>query len=184
MSNIFPNSHLIQKCIHNQQLFQNSCWNCIHIWIKWESGKIFDTKMIEWSHFSMMQGRVKIDPLFLIWALTYRTSRLEKMDWIWSVQCSRFKMSCWSSYMYTPLFLYEFAQWQGSYRSEMNTTRIKLPINVYFKCLRIKTGFTLNVEINFSEARKFFQLSLFRIFLSFCSLVVAEKWLWWYIKSN
>ena len=48
----------------------------------------------------------------------------------------------------------------------MNTTRIKLPINVYFKCLRIKTGFTLNVEINFSEARKFFQLSLFRIF--FC----------------
>ena len=25
MSNIFPNSHLIQKCIHNQQLFQNSC---------------------------------------------------------------------------------------------------------------------------------------------------------------
>ena len=131
--------------------------------------------MIEWSHFSMMQGRVKIDPSFLIWALTYRTSRLEKMDWIWSVQCSRFKMSCWSSYMYTPLFLYEFAQWQGSYRSEMNTTRIKLPINVYFKCLRIKTGFTLNVEINFSEARKFFQLSLFRIFFVILQLGCCWK---------
>ena len=25
VSNIFPNSHLIQKCIHNQQMFQNSC---------------------------------------------------------------------------------------------------------------------------------------------------------------
>ena len=51
VSNIFPNSHLIQKCIHNQQLFWNSCWLCIHIWIKWELGKIFDTNMIGWSHF-------------------------------------------------------------------------------------------------------------------------------------
>ena len=33
--------------------FSNSCcWLCIHIWIKWELGKIFDTKMIGWSHFS------------------------------------------------------------------------------------------------------------------------------------
>ena len=27
--NIFPNLHLIQKYIHNQQLFWNSCWLCI-----------------------------------------------------------------------------------------------------------------------------------------------------------
>ena len=52
VSNIFPNSHLIQKCIHNQQLFQNSCWICIHFWIKWELRKIFDTKMIDWSPFN------------------------------------------------------------------------------------------------------------------------------------
>ena len=57
----------------------------------------------------------------------------------------------------------------------MNTTRIKLPINVYFKCLRIKTGFTLNVEINFSEARKFFQLSLFRIFFVILQLGCCWK---------
>ena len=30
----------------------NSCWFCIHFWIKWEMGKIFDTKIIGWSHFS------------------------------------------------------------------------------------------------------------------------------------
>ena len=50
--NIFPNLHLIQKYIHNQQLFWNSCWLCINFWIKWEFGKIFDTKMIGWTLFS------------------------------------------------------------------------------------------------------------------------------------
>ena len=50
--NMFPNSHLIQKCIHNQQLFQNRWWNCIHFWFKWELGKMFDTKIIEWTHFN------------------------------------------------------------------------------------------------------------------------------------
>ena len=49
--NIFPNLHLIQKCIHNHQLFWNICWLCIHFWIKWELGKFFDTKMIGWSLF-------------------------------------------------------------------------------------------------------------------------------------
>ena len=39
VSNIFRNSHLILKCIHNQQLFWNSCWFFIHFWIKWELGK-------------------------------------------------------------------------------------------------------------------------------------------------
>ena len=48
--NIFPNSHLIQKCIWNPQLFWNSYWLCIHFWIKWELGNIFDTKMIKWTH--------------------------------------------------------------------------------------------------------------------------------------
>ena len=48
----FPNLHLIQKCIHNQQLFWNSCWLCIHFWIIWALGKIFDTKMIERTYFS------------------------------------------------------------------------------------------------------------------------------------
>ena len=48
MSNIFPNSHLIQKCVQNQQLFQNNCWLCIHFWIKWELGKTFDSKMKGW----------------------------------------------------------------------------------------------------------------------------------------
>ena len=52
VSNIFPNSHLIQKCIQNQQLFQKNYWFCIHFWIKWELGKIFNTKMIEWTPFS------------------------------------------------------------------------------------------------------------------------------------
>ena len=54
-SNIFPNSHLIQKCIQNQQ-------NCIHFRIKWELGKIFDTKMIRWTHFSFLtiQGQLQI----------------------------------------------------------------------------------------------------------------------------
>ena len=41
--NIFPNSHLIQKCKHNQQL---------HFWVKWRLGKIFNTKMIGWPPFS------------------------------------------------------------------------------------------------------------------------------------
>ena len=62
--NIFPNSHLIQKCIHNQQLFWNSCWFCIYFWIKWELGKILDTKMIEWTQFSspfyQVAGRKKL----------------------------------------------------------------------------------------------------------------------------
>ena len=31
----------------------NSCWNCIHFGIKWELGKIIDTKMIGWTLFSM-----------------------------------------------------------------------------------------------------------------------------------
>ena len=52
VSNIFPNSHLIQKFIQNQQLFQNSCWFCIEFWYKWELGKIFNRKMIECSTFS------------------------------------------------------------------------------------------------------------------------------------
>ena len=55
MLNIFPNSQLIQKCIHNQQLFQNTCWNCLHFWIKWELGKIFDTKMIGWTPFTCLR---------------------------------------------------------------------------------------------------------------------------------
>ena len=29
----------------------NSCWFCIHFWIKWELWKTFDTKMIGWTHF-------------------------------------------------------------------------------------------------------------------------------------
>ena len=37
-----------------QQLFQNSCWNCIHFRIKWELGKIFDPKMIGWTPFSLL----------------------------------------------------------------------------------------------------------------------------------
>ena len=37
--------------IPNQQLFQNTCWNCIHFWIRWELGKIFDTKIVEWTPF-------------------------------------------------------------------------------------------------------------------------------------
>jgi len=52
VSNIFPNSHLIQKCIHNRQLFQNSCWNCKHFLIKWELGKILDTRKIGWTPFN------------------------------------------------------------------------------------------------------------------------------------
>ena len=50
-SNIFSNPHLIQKCIQFQLLFWNSCWFCIHFWIKWELGKIFNTKMIGWTPF-------------------------------------------------------------------------------------------------------------------------------------
>ena len=45
-------SYLIQKCIHNQQLFQNSCWNCINFWINWELEKLCNTKMIGWTPFS------------------------------------------------------------------------------------------------------------------------------------
>ena len=29
----------------------NSCWFCIHFWIKWELWKTFDAKMIGWTHF-------------------------------------------------------------------------------------------------------------------------------------
>ena len=49
--NIFPHSHLIHICIHNQQLFQNSYWNSIHFWIKWELGKIFEPRVIGWFPF-------------------------------------------------------------------------------------------------------------------------------------
>ena len=45
VSNFFPNSHLI-VCIQLQQLFWNSCWLCIHFWIKWELGKIFNFFLI------------------------------------------------------------------------------------------------------------------------------------------
>ena len=53
LSNVFHNSHLIQKRIQNQQQWfrsvykiSNSCWFCIHFWNKWELWKTFDTKMI------------------------------------------------------------------------------------------------------------------------------------------
>ena len=46
-SNVFHNSHLIQKCLK----ISNSCWFCIYFWIKWELWKTFDSKMIGWSHF-------------------------------------------------------------------------------------------------------------------------------------
>ena len=50
-SNVFHNSHLIQKCIQNS----SCCWFCIHYWIKWELWKTFDTKMIGWIHFSFFE---------------------------------------------------------------------------------------------------------------------------------
>ena len=42
--------HLFVEYKQNQLLFQNSCWLCIHFWIKWELGKIFYIKMIRWTH--------------------------------------------------------------------------------------------------------------------------------------
>ena len=47
-SNVFHNSHLIQKCKQNQQLLLI----CIHFWTKWELWKTFNSKMIEWTHFT------------------------------------------------------------------------------------------------------------------------------------
>ena len=47
-SNIFPNSHLIQKCIQFQQLFWNSCISESNE--NWE--KIFSTKMRRWTPFN------------------------------------------------------------------------------------------------------------------------------------
>ena len=40
----------------------NSCWFCIHFWIKWELWKTFDGKMIGWPHFRLNE-RLKI----IIW---------------------------------------------------------------------------------------------------------------------
>ena len=50
-SNVFPNSHLIQKCIQNQQqlLIVYTFLNQMRV------GKIFNTKMIGWTHFIIMQ---------------------------------------------------------------------------------------------------------------------------------
>ena len=45
--NIFPN-------------LENSCWLCIHFWIKWDLGKMFDTKLIGWTPF-----RLKIHEVFM-----------------------------------------------------------------------------------------------------------------------
>ena len=50
-SNVFPNSHLIQKCIQNQQ----QLLILYTFLIQMRVGKIFDTKMIGWTHFIIMQ---------------------------------------------------------------------------------------------------------------------------------
>ena len=81
VSNIFPNSHLIQKCIHNQQLFQNSCWLCIYFWIKWRLGKIFNTKMIGWTPFSSF---------FLFKQVPFSLLKSKVLDWSeWNIKKPR-----------------------------------------------------------------------------------------------
>ena len=78
VSNIFPNSHLIQICM---QLFWNSCWLCIHFWIKWELGKILETKMIGWSPFTQ-EMRAKLFVVISVWKEKRPGCSLLFLNWI------------------------------------------------------------------------------------------------------
>ena len=98
VSNIFPNSHLIQKCIQNQQLFQNyCCWLCIHFWIKWELGKIFNTKMIGWNPFIVRNQKEKTPNLSSI--VKWSTPRT-----YWPMGTTTWGGITWTGAFWSPLF--------------------------------------------------------------------------------
>ena len=67
----------------------NSCWFCIHLWIKWELWKTFDAKMKGWSHFSkdmtIFKGLYKI---------SYLQSKRELYFFCKNIACSKDKTIC------------------------------------------------------------------------------------------
>ena len=60
LNKVSSSYHLCVKCFSQlsfdseikENKISNSCWFCIHFWIKWELWKTFDAKMIGWTHFT------------------------------------------------------------------------------------------------------------------------------------